>query len=135
MRTARWTGACSPVSAQTSLSGLESDTEYHYRLVGVDSFGTTYGEDATFTTGGPGLQEESVSDVAATSATLEITIVPRGFPTTSYFQYGPSAEYGSDGPRTPGTEVNASSEASFTLSQSISTARRRAPSTTTVPSP
>jgi hypothetical protein len=33
-----------------SLSGLEPDATYHYRLVGVSSAGTAFGADATFTT-------------------------------------------------------------------------------------
>ncbi len=40
--TPRWAGA--------ELLGLKSKTEYHYRLVGVNDAGTTYGADATFTT-------------------------------------------------------------------------------------
>ena len=41
------------VAAATDLSGLSPNTTYHYRLVGNDSFGTTTGEDAHFTTSGP----------------------------------------------------------------------------------
>ncbi len=109
---------CSPVSAETSLHGLESDTLYHYRMVAVDSFGTTYGEDATFTTGGPGLQEAAAFDVASSSATLAARIVPRDFPTTYYFQYGTSAEYGSAVPAPPGTELNPA-EASIAVTQHL----------------
>lgn len=38
-----------PRSAFATLSGLKPGTEYHYRLVGVNETGTSYGADATFT--------------------------------------------------------------------------------------
>lgn len=40
------------MSASTSVSGLSSNTTYHYRLVATNSGGTAYGSDATFNTGG-----------------------------------------------------------------------------------
>lgn len=43
------TAAATPVSA--AVSGLICGTTYHYRAKGVNSAGTTYGSDATFTTG------------------------------------------------------------------------------------
>jgi len=39
------------VSVTGSLSGLQSDQTYHYRIVAVSSGGTTLGADLTFTTG------------------------------------------------------------------------------------
>jgi phosphodiesterase/alkaline phosphatase D-like protein len=39
------------VSVTRSLSGLQSDQTYHYRIVAVSSGGTALGADATFTTG------------------------------------------------------------------------------------
>lgn len=39
-----------PRTAIGNLAGLESGKTYHYRLVGVNETGTTYGEDATFQT-------------------------------------------------------------------------------------
>ena len=40
------------VPATASLSGLESGTNYHYRLVAANDAGTTTGDDRTFTTAG-----------------------------------------------------------------------------------
>jgi len=40
----------SDLSATASIIGLNSDTEYHYRLVANNSLGTNYGADQTFTT-------------------------------------------------------------------------------------
>ena len=39
-----------PRLASAALTGLKSDTTYHYRLVGVNGSGTTLGDDATFRT-------------------------------------------------------------------------------------
>jgi hypothetical protein len=41
------------VSLSASLTGLESATTYHYRLVAVNARGTTHGADAVFTTATP----------------------------------------------------------------------------------
>ena len=40
----------SAVSVNDSISGLSSDTTYHYRLVATNSEGTSYGDDKTFST-------------------------------------------------------------------------------------
>jgi len=40
----------SAVSVSASISGLTSDTTYHYRLAAVNSMGTSYGDDKTFST-------------------------------------------------------------------------------------
>jgi len=40
----------SAVSVNASISGLSSDTTYHYRLVATNSDGTSYGDDKTFNT-------------------------------------------------------------------------------------
>ena len=39
-----------PRTALATLTGLKPNTTYHYRLVGVNDTGTSYGEDAIFTT-------------------------------------------------------------------------------------
>jgi hypothetical protein len=70
------------------LTGLKIGTTYHYRVVAVNEFGTTDGPDQEFTTLAALLSKASVSDVAATSATLEAQINPLGTDTSAYFQYG-----------------------------------------------
>jgi WD40-like Beta Propeller Repeat len=88
----------SPVGVHVTLHGLAPDTVYYYRLQASNKNGTNSGEsgqDVQFTTPGPGLLDESASDVASSSATLDATIDPHGSPTSYYFQYGTSAEYGS----------------------------------------
>jgi hypothetical protein len=70
-------------------SGLKVDTTYHYRLVASNEYGTVDGADQTFATLPPALFEsESVSNVAATSATLEAQVNPLGNETIVHFQYG-----------------------------------------------
>lgn len=40
----------SPVSITANLSGLSSNTTYHYRIVATNPYGTSYGDDGSFTT-------------------------------------------------------------------------------------
>ncbi len=115
---------CSAVSAETTLEGLPQSTTYHYRLVAVNSFGTTYGQDATFETHGPlVIDSEFASEVTDTSATLDAQINPRGIQTSAYLQYGTvsctaSPASCTDVPLAPGADIG-SSEAEQTLSQHI----------------
>lgn len=98
----------SPVAVHTTLSDLEPDTKYFYRLQASNANGVDVGGEETascegvasvdgcFTTLGPGLHGGVWSnDVSAGSATLEAEIVPHGAPTTYYFEYGPTTGYGS----------------------------------------
>ena len=67
-----------------SLTGLEPDTAYFYRLHAKNEHGANPGEASEtyrFTTPGPGLHGESVSDVSSSSATFEATIAPHDAPT------------------------------------------------------
>jgi hypothetical protein len=98
------------VPAAASLSGLEPDTTYVYRLQARNSHGTNLGEesqDYTFTTPGPGLRSESVSTVTSSSASFQATIAPHDAPveehdlqapakspTTYYFQYSTQSTAG-----------------------------------------
>ena len=91
------------VPVHASLTELQPDTTYYYRLQATNENGTNPGEpfqDREFTTPGPGIHSTSVSNVKSTSATLEATIDPHNAPTTYYFQYGPSVAYGEKAPLT-----------------------------------
>ncbi len=92
-------------SKPESVTELEPDTTYHYRLDAINKNGTNTGQGAEgsqdlgeFTTPGPGIHSESVSEVKSTSATFEAAINPHNAPTTYYFQYGPSTGYGEEAP-------------------------------------
>jgi 6-bladed beta-propeller len=98
---------CSPVSAETAIGGLTANTVYHYRLVGTDVFGTTYGADNSFKTPGPPVVQSSSAEVAPeskagqTSAVLQAQITPDGRETTYTFEYGETSAYGASVPASP----------------------------------
>ena len=90
----------SDVSVDASISGLSSNTTYHYRLVATNSAGTNYGSDGTFSTSAspitaPTVTTSSATSVSTSSATLNGTFNPNGASTTYYFQYGTTTYYGS----------------------------------------
>jgi DNA-binding beta-propeller fold protein YncE len=76
------------VPITVELSGLKAGTTYHYRVIATNEYGSVDGADQQFTTVPAVLLEESVSNVAATSATLEAQLNPLGADTHYYFQYG-----------------------------------------------
>jgi WD40-like Beta Propeller Repeat len=91
----------SGVEAQTLLTGLAPNTLYHYRLVGENSFGATYGLDKTFTTSGPPritYGAEPVSGITQAQATIHAQINPDQLETTYRFLYGETSGYGKETP-------------------------------------
>jgi WD40-like Beta Propeller Repeat len=75
---------------QATLTGLAPGTTYYYRLQASNASGRNPGEEAQdqeFTTPGPHLQGESVSDVSSSSARLEATVNPRNVATAYRFEY------------------------------------------------
>jgi DNA-binding beta-propeller fold protein YncE len=94
---------CSAVPAETTLTGLLANTTYYYRVVAVDSFGTTYGAGATFLTLGPpridgeSAEVQPAEKAGQTHATLQAQITPdsgEGHETTYQFEYGKTSSYG-----------------------------------------
>jgi len=57
------------VSVNAAISGLTAGTTYHYRLVGVNSEGTTNGNDMTFTPGGAVLTTTAATAITMSAAT------------------------------------------------------------------
>lgn len=94
-----------PVS--TSFSSLPTGSTWHYRLKAVNGGGTTYGDDAVFTTlaapQSPQVETVAATAVTGTSAVLNGTVNPRGAPTTWQFEYGMDESYGSAIPLPPGS--------------------------------
>ena len=86
-------------SAKAAISGLSPGATYHFRVVAVNSMGTTDGSDQTFTTGTPQAPVvesggESAANVTATAADLTAEIAT-GYLQTSYeFEYGTTPTYG-----------------------------------------
>jgi len=101
----------SPVSggANTAVSvdvaGLTLNTEYHFRVVAVNTSGTTYGDDMTFTTGAnpPIVTTDPASDVGNFTAHLHGTVDASNQETTVTFEWGETIFYGNIIGGTPGT--------------------------------
>jgi len=79
-----------------AISGLTPGTVYHYRAVGVNAHGTTYGEDRTFitTVGPPVVTTNAATSVLANGATLNGTVTSNSASTTVTFEYGTTTAYG-----------------------------------------
>ena len=88
-------GGGSPVAASTPVTGLTGNTAYHYRLVAVNAFGTTYGSEQTLTTEiTPVIAAGEAREVTGSGAELRATVNPEGLGLHScVFQYGTSTEY------------------------------------------
>jgi hypothetical protein len=88
----------SAVDAQADLTGLTTDTTYHYRLVATNAAGVTRGADRTLRTaqplGPPGATTGSARSVTATGTRLTATVDPNGRATTYRFEYGTTTGYG-----------------------------------------
>jgi|GEM_PF-571014 len=78
------------------ITGLTSNTTYHYRVVGQNGTGTTNGADMTFTTGTntPTATTTAASGIGTTGAVLNGTVNANGASTTVTFEYGSTTAYG-----------------------------------------
>ena len=102
------TATQSPVTGSTAtsvsanLTGLSGCTIYHYRVKAVNTCGTVYGSDQTFTTlCGPSATTAAATSVSLTSATLNGIVNANGSSTTVTFEYGTTTSYGSTATATP----------------------------------
>ena len=95
----------SKVSVGATIGGLAAGTSYHYRLVAISADGTTAGVDAAFTTTGgvagtgaalPPISRTTAVAITSNSVQLDGAINPPAKSTTWWFEYGPSAAYGSE---------------------------------------
>lgn len=104
-----------PISA--AITGLQPATEYHFRAVCTNGAQTTTGPDQTFTSAPPvSIEDESVSDVTATSAKLLTTLNAHGLPSEFHFEYGLSTAYEKGAVPVPDASAGQSSEdASFSV--------------------
>jgi hypothetical protein len=88
------------VLASVPVTGLSPSTQYHFRAVAVNGYGTTYGNDTVFTTSPEVVAPPTVITagpyfVIATNAGFKGYVNPNGHPTTVSFQYGLTTAYGS----------------------------------------
>ncbi len=86
----------SPVAVSASLTGLTSNTTYHFRIVATNPGGTSKGTDETFKTppNPPTVTTETASSITQTTATLNATVNPNGAEISECkFEYGAAALY------------------------------------------
>jgi phosphodiesterase/alkaline phosphatase D-like protein len=103
-----------------AITGLNTNTTYHYRVVAQNAGGTTYGSDMTFTTGitAPTATTNAASGIGTTGATLNGTVNANGDSTTVTFEYGLNTNYGRTVNANPGTVTGSSDTAvNVTVSQ------------------
>jgi hypothetical protein len=88
-----------------NITGLLPGNTYHFRVKGVNAFGTTYGTDMTFITPAvlPIVITGAATGVTSTTATLNGTVNAGGASTTVTFEYGLSTAYGTTVPGVPPT--------------------------------
>jgi phosphodiesterase/alkaline phosphatase D-like protein len=87
----------SNTSVSKAVTGLVSNTTYHYRVVAVNPTGTTNGLDQTFTTSAvvPTVTTGSASGITSSGATLSGTVNANNADAAVTFQYGLTTSYGS----------------------------------------
>jgi phosphodiesterase/alkaline phosphatase D-like protein len=77
----------------TSISNLQPNTKYFFRVNAQNNFGTVNGTILSFTTDGPAavnkptVEIKAAAGVSAQSATLHGTVMPNGATTTFWFEY------------------------------------------------
>ena len=85
------------VQVTEDLSGLEDYTTYYYRIVAINSLGTSRGPDLSFQTTPPEVPTivgTNASNVTSTGASLSSTVTPNFGETFYGFEYGETAAYG-----------------------------------------
>jgi hypothetical protein len=94
------------VDVEESLSFLSEDTTYHFRLIAwpaSDPTKVVRGTDRTFRTLAlPGVTTGGVRDTRGDGVTLVGRVDPNRTPTTWYFEWGPTRDYGNHTPEMDG---------------------------------
>ena len=110
----------------TPVAGLVPGTQYHFRIVAQNQYGTAFGQSSPFITyQEPSIEAFSSSGVAATSATLNATLNPHGFTTHYSFEYGTTPDYGQSAP-VPAGEISTGLGEPHSLSVDLSGLQRGA---------
>jgi len=90
------TGTTTPISFE--LEEFNGFRTYHYRVVAVNSFGKTVGQDETFVAPDPlkpGIENTTTISVAPTTAKVSTDVNPNHWETIYLFEWGETREYGS----------------------------------------
>ena len=87
----------SNTTVTTAITGLNPGTIYHFRVKSVNSLGTVYGNDLTFTSlgGVPSATTQAATTITTTGATLNGTVNANDLSTAVTFEYGTTDTYGS----------------------------------------
>jgi phosphodiesterase/alkaline phosphatase D-like protein len=87
----------SNISVSNSISGLDPNTTYYYRLAAKSNAGTTYGDTKTFKTDNPTYAPattlNTVSNPTSTSVTFSGTVNPGGATTYYLFEYSRNSNF------------------------------------------
>ena len=88
-------GVLDHTDVSAPLSGLTTETTYHYRVVVHTASGVRYGEDQVYTPHRVvGLRTKAASNIGEAGATLNGEFVGNGEETHYHFEWGPTAAYG-----------------------------------------
>jgi phosphodiesterase/alkaline phosphatase D-like protein len=93
-----------PVTVSATVTGLEANSTYHFRVTATNSGGTTSSTDTTLKTlpNPPAVQTEPASAIKQTEATLNAKVNPNGANVTEcVLEYGPTSAYGKSTPCAP----------------------------------
>lgn len=89
-----------PVTVSAPISGLAGGSTYHWRVVAVNSIGTSTSVDATLATTpaatAPTVTAGAADQVDATHATLHAQVTPNLADAMVHFEYGPTNAYGTN---------------------------------------
>jgi hypothetical protein len=86
-----------PIAVHADVSGLSSETLFHYRLVAKNENGVERGADRQAKTPSkPAIASAWASQVDTTTATVEAKINPENSPTSYVVQWGETASYGNE---------------------------------------
>ena len=90
-------------NVNAAVTGLTPGTTYHFRIKAVNSSGTAYGTDLTFTISCiiPTVATLAATNISGTSATLNAQVNANGCTATVTFEYGETTSFGSSVAATP----------------------------------
>jgi hypothetical protein len=112
-------GSTTPVDVEESLNLLSEDTTYHYRVIAWPANDPTRivrGTDRSFRTLAlPGVTTGGVRDSRGDGATLLGRVDPNRTPSTWYFEYGPTRDYGQRTPDVDGGRGSTSIDVSAAI--------------------
>jgi hypothetical protein len=93
--------------APITVTGLKGSTEYHFRFVATNKYGTSRGGDQTFTTPAAidNLTTDQPTEVTGSTAKLHGSFDADGRETRYFFEWGETPSYGNKTPVPPGDVV------------------------------